>query len=228
MGENIGATARAMANFGLSDLRLINPRDGWPNLHAEKMSSGAFDHIPQPQIYKSLLDASHDCHMLLATTARRRDMVKPVLTPQEAAEKTHICMKHDERVGFVFGAERTGLENDEIALCDSIINIPTDPAFSSLNLAQAVLLVVSQISAVPDFPPEPRAKDSPLADKETVFGFLERLEDDLDKAAFFKSEGLKPTMVRNIQNIFTRAELTEQEVRTLHGILTSLTSKLRP
>lgn len=222
MGENIGATARAMANFGLTDLRLIAPRDGWPNPKAEGMSTGAFEHLAPVQVFDTLKDAAHDCHALYATTARPRDMVKPVLAPRAAMQEARAHMGEGQKVGFVFGGEQSGMDNDDLALCGAIVQVPTNPEFSSLNLAQAVLLVVSQF-AEDEVACAPRPKDSPPATKEELFAFLDRLESELEAANFFKAEGLKPTMVRNIQNIFTRNDLSEQEVRTLQGILSALT-----
>lgn len=227
MGENIGAAARAMLNFGLMDLRLVNPRDGWPNERAEEMSSGALQKMPPVQVFDSLEEASADLQHLYATTARKRDMVKPVLTPRAAAQDANVRIQKNQRVGFVFGAERTGLTNDEIALCSSIINVPTNPDFSSLNLGQAVLLVCHEFfqtqdntqDKVLDFGDSPPA---PQADLEHFFG---RLENELEDGGFFQSENLKPTMLRNIRNIFVRADLSEQEVNTLQGIVSALIGK---
>ena len=229
MGENIGAAARAMLNFGLTDLRLVRPRDGWPNERAAEMSSGALQKMPAVQVFESLEEAGADLQHLYATTARQRDMVKPVFTPRAAAQDAGARIQGTQRVGFVFGAERTGLTNDELSLCSSIINVPTNPDFSSLNLGQAVLLVCHEmfqtqdntLDKVLDFGDSPPA---PQADFEHFFG---RLESELEAGGFFQSKSLKPTMLRNIRNIFVRADLSEQEVNTLQGIVSVLTGKKR-
>lgn len=221
MGENIGAAARAMLNFGLTDLRLVAPRDGWPNARAVEMSSGALDIMPAPQVYDTLSKAISDLHHVYATTARRRDVVKPVFTPDSAITESG---KKAGKSGFVFGPERTGLENDDIALCDALINIPTNPEFSSINLGQSVLLLAYTYGQANIDAPAmelPQGDSFPVT-QEKFDEFFVRLENALDDGGFFKSEGLKPTMIRNIRAIFSRAGLTDQEVRTLHGVLSAL------
>ncbi len=225
MGENIGAAARAMANFGLSDLRLVSPRDSWPNMRAIDMASGAFDGIVKPQIYDSFSESVQDLHKLYATTARARDMVKPVFTPDAAIEDgvKHL-VREGSKIGFVFGPERTGLENEELSRCHAIINVPTNPEFSSLNLGQCVLLICYALSQklITAKGYQIPMGDSFPASFEELDGFLMRLETSLDNAGFFKSKDLKPSMVKNIRNIFMRGDLSDQEVRTLQGILTAL------
>ncbi len=224
MGENIGAAARAMVNFGYSDLRLVAPRDGWPNARAIDMGSGAFDKIPAPLVFESLQDAAADLHILYATTARPRDMVKPVFTPGGAAKDAHKRVNEGQKIGLVFGPERTGLENEELMVCQSIISIPTNPEFPSLNLAQSVLLSVSALGLRER--DEAQAVlahgDSAPVTQDKLEEFLVRLEDELQSGGFFKSEGLKPTMIKNIRAIYTRADLSDQEVKTLHGIVSAL------
>lgn len=220
MGENIGAAARAMQNFGLNDLRLVNPRDGWPNEKAITMASGAFDSMPHPTVFNTLEDAIADLHFTFATTARTRDMVKPCFTPETAAATTY--KKKNQNIGILFGAERSGLLNEEIALAQAIITIPTHPNFSSLNLGQSVLLMAYEWSKhSPKIKSADEQEQTPATQK-NLNAFLQRLESDLDNRRFFREENLKPTMVKNIQNIFTRNNLTEQEVRTLQGILSAL------
>ena len=225
MGENIGASARAMLNFGLTDMRIVNPRDGWPNQRAIDMSADALDKMPPVQVFETLAEAIADLQVTYATTARPRDMVKSVLTPRAAADDIHS--RTDQKIGLVFGGERAGLTNDEIALCSHIIQVPTNPDFSSLNLAQAVLLLSYEIfqTASSTEPCVFDTGDNAPATQENFEHFFGRLEDELEKADFFKSEGLKPTMLRNIRNIFTRAELSEQEVSTLQGIISALIDK---
>lgn len=224
MGENIGAAARAMLNFGLTDLRIVNPRDGWPNETAIANASGAFDIMPAPQIFDDVASALKDCHTVYATTARPRDMVKKVFTPESAAQE--IVKQHSEglKTAILFGAERTGLTNDEIVQADHIISIPTNPDFWSLNLAQSVLLISHEIHKlqVSVESIETPTGDSVTATHEELDGMLLRLEDELEKKNFFRSKDLKPTMLRNIRNIFTRTQMTEQEVRTMQGIISAL------
>ncbi|MCB9982143.1 MAG: RNA methyltransferase [Burkholderiales bacterium] len=224
MGENIGAAARAMLNFGLTDLRLVNPRDGWPNQRALDMSSGALEKMPTVQIYETLAEAVGDLQLVYATTARPRGLIKAVYTPRSAANEAYMRLRAGQRVGFVFGAERTGLTNDEIALCSHIIQVPTNPDFSSLNLGQAVLLLTHELFQAGDETPERilETGDSPPAPQEDFENFFKRLEAELEDGGFFTAEGLKPTIVRNIRGIFTRAELSLQEVNTLQGIVSAL------
>jgi tRNA/rRNA methyltransferase len=224
MGENIGAAARAMLNFGITDLRIVNPRDGWPNERATSMSAGAFEVMPEPQLFEGFEDAIADCHTTSATTARLRYMSKPVMTPTAAATDAIERQRSGESIGFVFGGERNGLDNEDIVLCKNIINIPTNPDFSSLNLGQAVLLVAHEVHKAQDSTPprEMLMGESQPVPQARLHEFFERLEGELDKGRFFRAEDLKPTMIRNIRNIFTRNELNEQEVKTLHGIISAL------
>ena len=228
MGENIGAAARAMANFGLTDLRIIAPRDGWPNKKAIDMASGAFEHMPEPQIFETFEDAVSDINKLYATTARARDMVKPVYDPDGAiGDGLGVLAQDSTKIGFVFGPERTGLENAELSRCHAIINVPTSPDFSSLNLAQCVLLICYAISrsGPDDNAPTLPTGDSHPVTQDKMDEFLSRLESELDEAGFFKSDAPRPSMVRNIRNIFMRGDLSDQEVKTLHGVITALVKK---
>ncbi|MGH1455217.1 MAG: RNA methyltransferase [Alphaproteobacteria bacterium] len=226
MGENIGATARAMQNFGLNDLRIVNPRDGWPNEKAIKMSSGAFDTMPPPQIFEDLESAIANLHFTFATTARQRDMVKPTFTPEGAAIESY--KKANQKIGILFGAERSGLLNDEIIMAQAIINIPTNPNFSSLNLGQSVLLMAYEWSKHAKAIKQSEAQKQNPATQKDIQGFLSRLKFDLDENNFFRSKDLKQTMIRNIENIFVRNDLTHQEVKTLHGILSALRGNKSP
>lgn len=228
MGENIGAAARAMLNFGLTDLRIVNPRDGWPNEKADAMSAGALAAMPPVRVYSTLQAAIADLHFVLAATARLRDMVKPVYTPAEAAREACARGTDRQKTGFVFGAERMGLVNDDIALCQGIINISTNPDFSSLNIATAVLVMSYEWMRAQDAPSaappgaELYRKDSLPAPQGEIEGYLERLLAALEGTAFFRAPEVLPIMKRNIRNIFARADITEQELRTLHGILSAL------
>jgi tRNA/rRNA methyltransferase len=221
MGENIGAAARAMLNFGLKDLRIVNPRDGWPNEKAIDMAAGAFDQMPAPLVFDRLEEAVADLQVVYATTARRREMVKPVYTPSAAANE--IC-KANLKTGLVFGGERAGLENDDVALCQKIITVPLNADFSSLNLGAAVMLMAYELFQarveITDVVFD-HGKSEP-ATQEHLEQLLMRLTQELDQGQFFRSEGLRPTMERNIRSMFTRAELSEQEVQTLQGMITAL------
>ncbi len=227
MGENIGAAARSMQNFGLSDLRLVNPRDGWPNTQAITMSSGALERIGEVKIFDTLSQAIADLHFCFATTARKRDMIKPEFNPENAIKESIKRINNKQNIGIVFGAERTGLLNEEISLCQAIISIPANPEFSSLNLGQAVLLIAYEWGKqkqknTDDLLSLTDMGDSFPAKQGDVKLFLERLEKELEASNFFRSEDLKPTMVKNIQNIFTRSDISDQEIRTLHGVLSAL------
>ncbi len=223
MGENIGAAARSMLNFGLSDLRIVNPRDGWPNERAITLSSGAFD-IIEPKIFDCLTDAISDLHFTFATTARKRDMVKPEFTPQSAAIEGKSRIAQNQKIGIIFGAERAGLLNNEISQAQAIITIGTNPDFPSLNLGQSVLLIAYEWAKEHSVSVKSSLDmgDSFPAAQNEVHNFITRLENDLDERNFFRSKDLRATMKRNIQNIFTRADISEQELRTLHGVLSAL------
>ncbi len=227
MGENIGASARAMTNFALSDLRLVNPRDGWPSEPAKANAAGALDIIPPVQIFDTTAESLKDFHTIYATTARPRDMRKGVLTPKQAALDIQANQTNGKRSAILFGGERAGLSNDDIALAHHIIAIPVNPEFSSLNLAQSVLLIAYELLQVNDQTP---AKEMPVGDSapathEELHDFMERLEAELEGHHFFRNEDMRPTMTRNIRNIFSRSDMTEQEVRTFHGIISALIGK---
>lgn len=230
MGENIGAAARAMLNCGLDDLRIVNPRDGWPNDRAHAMSSGALDKMPPVQVFESTADAVADCHYVYATTARPRDMVKPVFTPRGMANDMRARFAENQKTAILFGAERAGLENDDVARAHAIITIPVNPDFSSLNLGQAVLLASYEWFQSGD-ETAPRAMptgDNAPAPHEQFTQLCERLERELEDGHFFRSPDMKPSIIRNLQNMLSRAEMTEQEVRTFHGIITALTGRKSP
>lgn len=226
MGENIGAAARAMYNFGLTDLRLVNPRDGWPNEAAFAVSAGALEAMPPVKVFDTLPQAIEDLHFVLGTTARQRAMVKPVYTPCTAVEEMHRREHISQKAGILFGAERSGLLNDELAICAGFITIPTQEHFSSLNLGQSVLLMAYEYSKT-QLPIEkssntPNLDNIPAQQHDREI-FMQRLESELEIAGFFRTEELKPTIKRNIRNIFSRSDITQQELKTLHGIITALT-----
>jgi tRNA/rRNA methyltransferase len=221
LAENIGAVARVMANFGLEDLRLVRPRDGWPQERAWPSASGADWPLDNARVYASVSDAIADLKLVYATTARNRGLSMPVLNPRQGAAS--LVENADLPAGLLFGGERAGLETEDVAIAQGIITIPIDPRFKSLNLAQAVALNAYEwrmaVDAAP--PPEFRATGRP-ADQAELLGFYEHLEHDLDEAGFFHPPAKKPSMVRNLRVIFARAGLTEQEVRTLRGVVTAL------
>jgi tRNA/rRNA methyltransferase len=225
LGENIGAAARAMANFGLSRLRLIKPRDGWPNLQAQRSASGADRVLDDAVLFDTLESAIADCTLVLATTARAHDQAKPVIGPDEAAAFLAPHVAAGERVAVLFGRERYGLENAEVALADRIVTFPINPAFASLNLAQAVALVayewfkLASGGALPFTMP----KKSELAGKEQVQAFFANLERQLDLIEYFRPEDKRATMLVNLRNIFARMQPTTQDIQTLHGIVAALT-----
>ncbi len=224
MGENIGAAARAVANFGLSDLHLVDPRDGWPNKIAEANAVGALDVINPVQVFETTAEAVKDYNVVYATTARPRDMRKPVMTPEAAINDMHNRHASGQKTAILMGGERAGLTNEDIALAQNIISVPVNPDFSSLNLAQCVLLLCYEWrrqadETSPTILPE---GDSPEAKQGEVIEFLSRLENELESHKFFREENMRPTMMRNIRNIFTRNHLSEQEVKTLHGVISAL------
>jgi tRNA/rRNA methyltransferase len=227
LGENIGAAARAMWNAGLTELRLVKPREPWPNPRAFAASSGADRVIDAARLFGTLEEAVADLRRLYATTARPRDLVKPVLTPRQAVAEMRTLAPSGEGIGVLFGPERTGLESDQVALADVVITAPLNPTYASLNLAQAVLLVTYEwFQGGLESPSlEPFDRGQPAATRAELQQLFQHLEAELDEANFLFPPHLRPTMVRNIRSMLTRATLTEQEVRTLHGIITSLSGR---
>jgi tRNA/rRNA methyltransferase len=223
LGENIGTSARAMFNCGLTDLRLVEPRDGWPSEKAQRAASGADPVLEAARVYPSIGEAVAELRHVYATTARDRGMVKRILTPREAALEMRQRIAEGEPCGVLFGPERMGLLTDDVSLADTIIAVPLNPRFSSLNLAQAVLIVGYEWYQSGDSTPPaelPMGKTAPATKKE-LYAFFEHLEEALDASGFLRNVEARPSMVRNLRNMFERAELTEQEIRTLHGVLTS-------
>jgi len=228
LGENIGMVCRAMLNCGLTDLRLVNPRDGWPNDKAGKTASGAGVVLENARVYESTADAIADLGFVLATTARARDMTKDVFTARAAATEMRGLLAQGTLCGVMFGKEAVGLHNDDVALADAILMVPLNPAFSSLNLAQAVLLMgyewFQSATEQPDTSFEVRL-DTRLATKEELVGMFEHLEGELDDCGFLALPDKRPNMVRNLRNMFQRARMTDQEVRTMRGVISGLVTK---
>ena len=218
MGENIGAAARVMGNFGLSDLRIVAPRDGWPNPAAETMSAGAFESgVVTPTVFETLDEAVSDLHFLLATTARQRGMEKPVHSTRTGVD---ALVKAAGKTGVLFGAEKSGLPNDAVVMCDAILTYPVNHDFASLNLAQAVG-VFAHAFADADATEEVTGVDMP-ADRKELIGMMEHFEDELDRAGFFFPAQKKDVMVQNLRNAFTRSGWTAQETRTFRGAIKAL------
>lgn len=227
LGENIGMAARAMLNCGLGELRLVAPRDEWPNAKADRAASGADDVLAGAKIFDDVAAAVADLHRVFASSARARELTQRVAPPREAAAEMARAIAAKQRVGLLFGPERTGLDNEDLAHADTIVTIPLNPAFSSLNLAQAVLLLAyewSQATAKP-VPAKLATNDSTIASRAELEEFVQRLEAELDEAGFFKVAEKKPRMMLNIRALFSRAEATDQEIRTLHGIVSELVGK---
>ena len=226
LGENIGAVARAMLNCGLRELRLVRPRDGWPNPAAEAMASGAKEVLKSAEVFEQTEDAVWDLNRLFATTARQRNLAKKVATPKEAAKLFFDTKFAGDNIGFLFGPERSGLINDDIALADYVINIPLNSEFSSLNLAQAVLLVGYEWfqASLMQTVGSRKWGNSELSTVGEREYFYKRLDKRLDEAGFLYPEELAPTICRNLRAMFNKANLTNQEIRTLHGIVTALSN----
>jgi tRNA/rRNA methyltransferase len=223
IGENIGAAARAMANFGLSKLRLVKPRQAWPNPEARKMASGADAILDEVQLYDTLEAAIGDCTLVLAATARAHDQAKPVIGADEAAQLMVPRITAGETVGVLFGRERYGLENHEIALSDRIITLPINPAFASLNLAQAVVVVAYEwFKLAGGGLPFGMPQKSQPAPKQQLIAFFEKLESELERVEYFRPQDKHGVMQVNLRNIFQRMEPTKQDIQTLNGVLTAL------
>jgi len=223
MGENIGAAARAMLNFGVSGLRLVNPRDGWPNPKAAAMASGAGLVIDDARVFSELDEALADCCYVIAATARRRELPLPVFDPARAAREMRGRVSAGQTCAVVFGGERNGLSSDDVARADAILSVPVNPAFASLNLAQAALITAYEWaqSAEREVSHKPLAAETP-ASREALAQFFDHLETDLDAADYFFPAEKRPSMVRNLRAAFSRAGFTEGEIRTLHGVIKAL------
>ncbi|QDY99573.1 RNA methyltransferase [Nitratireductor mangrovi] len=225
LGENIGMVARAMANFGLSELRLVNPRDGWPNEKARAAASRADHVIDATTLHDTTADAVADLNFVFATTARARDGFKPVRSPVEAGRALRLRGGDGQRTGILFGREKFGLSNEEVSLADEIVTFPVNPAFSSLNIAQAVLLMsyewmksgledeTATAFAGPEMTP---------ARKETLESFLGHLENALEARGYFRPPEKKPKMAANLRSVLTRPGFSDTEIKLLRGVLSSL------
>jgi tRNA/rRNA methyltransferase len=224
LGENIGMAARAMGNFALSRLRIVKPRDGWPNVAAQRAAAGADHILERVELFDTAEQAAADCTLLFATTARAHDQAKPVVGPDVAATEMVGQIKSGGTVGILFGRERAGLLNEEVGLANRIITFPVNPGFASLNLAQAVLLVgyewfkLSTAGALPFAMPE----RSEPASQYQIQAFFDNLVRELDKVEFLRPAEKRETMLVNLRNIFTRMEPTKQDMHTLHGVVMAI------
>ncbi len=228
LGENIGTAARAMLNCGLSELRLVEPRDGWPNVKALGAASGADTVLSGARVFATVADAVSDLNLVHATTARPREMLKPVLAPGAAIEALRDGARRGARLGLLFGPEKAGLRNEELVLADAIVSIPLNPAFASLNLAQAVLIMAYEwrlAGAAPEEepPPPPASGSARPATKDEILHLFEHLEGELDARGFYPTPEMRPRMVLNMRNMFERISLTRQDVQTLRGVVRALT-----
>jgi tRNA/rRNA methyltransferase len=219
LGENIGKAARAMLNFGLSELRLVAPRDGWPNPSAGPAAAGADVVLERSTVYETLADAVADCSNVYATTVRKRGVTKPVLTPVQAARAVH---GEPGRSAYVFGPERSGLETEDVALARAIVTVPINPEFGSLNLAQAVILLAYEWSKQVDLAQPPMEDLLPPAPQEELEGMIGQIEAMLEPTGYFEPE-IRATATRlTLRNMLTKPGWNHLEVRTFRGVLSSL------
>lgn len=221
MGENIGGAARAMWNFGLDRMRIVNPRDGWPNQKAIAMSSGAGRLLDEAQICASTAEAVADCTYVFATTARARDLTTPVMTPEHAMKVAREKIEAGQKVAVLFGPERAGLENDDIALANAVINVPVNPEYASLNLAQCVLLTAYEwMRGATDAPAERmEMAKSDWASQGDVEALATHFEERLDEAGFFFPEPKAEGMKINLRNMWSRFPMTRADIQMLHGVM---------
>ncbi|MCI5060429.1 MAG: RNA methyltransferase [Alphaproteobacteria bacterium] len=227
MGENIGASARAMANFNLMDLSLVAPRDGWPSESAKANAVGALDLINPVEVFNTTKDALKSYTTVYATTARPRDMRKKTFDMRATVKDITTRHQNGEKCAILFGGERAGLSNDDVSLAHHIITIPTNPDFSSINLGQSVLLFAYEwFQATHEgAPPTLPQNSAPPASHEIWDELMQRLESELKTHNFFRTPDMQPTMMRNIRNLFSRAQMSEQETKTMHGIISALIGK---
>jgi len=224
MGENIGAAARAMWNFGLDRMRIVAPRDGWPNERAVAMASGAGRLLDQAGLFDSTAGAIADCNYVFATTARHRGLTKPIMTPERAMQYTRGLLEQGQKVGILFGPERAGLENDDVARANAIISVPVNPAFSSLNLGQSVLLTAYEWRRQVEqtVPEVMEMVKTEFAEGLEIEKLGDHFEERLQAAGFFFPEAKADRMKLALRNMWARLPLTRADVQTLHGMLRQL------
>ena len=224
LGENIGKAARAMLNFGLTDMRLVNPRDGWPNPSAGPAASGADIVLERAQLFETVQDAIADCSTVFASTVRRRDLVMPVLKPQEMAMR---IAEAPERCAILFGAERSGLETEEVALANAIVTVPINPEFGSLNLAQAVILLAYEWSKGTDLAVPPAKELEAPAPHGEVEGLIGQLDEALEQKGYFHPPSRTQATKNTLRTIFTKTGWSSREVKAVRGVLRALVNPSR-
>jgi len=224
LGENIGKAARAMLNFGLTDMRLVNPRDGWPNPSAGPAASGADVVLERAQLFDTVQDAIADCSTVFASTVRRRDLVMPVRRPEEMAMR---IAESPERSAILFGAERSGLETEEVALANAIVTVPINPDFGSLNLAQAVILLAYEWSKTASLAiPTAKELEAPAPHGE-VEGLIEQLDEALEQKGYFHPPSRTQATKNTLRTIFTKTDWSSREVKAVRGVLRALVNPAR-
>jgi tRNA/rRNA methyltransferase len=224
LGENIGKAARAMLNFGLTEMRLVSPRDGWPNPSAGPAASGADVVLERAQLFETVADAVADCADVYATTVRKRGVTKPVVTPEEAAREIQAA---PGRAAFLFGPERSGLETDDVAVARKILTVPINPEFGSLNLAQAVILVAYEWSKHESLASPPHVDLDPPAPQDELEGMIGQLEAMLEQTGFYHPPPRTPLTRRTLRTLLTKPGWTAPEIRTFRGVLSALDGKKR-
>lgn len=224
LGQNIGKTARAMLNFGLTELRLVAPRDGWPNPEAGPAASGADVVLKRARVFATAQEAIADCSHVFASTVRRRDLVMPVLGPPEMAEYIGAST---QRSAILFGPERSGLETEEVALADAIVTVPINPEFASLNLAQAVILLAYEWSKRSELT-QPTARDlEPPAPHGELEGLIEQLNEELDAKGYFHPPSRTAATKNTLRTIFTKTRWSSREVKAIRGVIRALVNAPR-
>jgi tRNA/rRNA methyltransferase len=224
LGENIGKAARAMLNFGLTEMRLVAPRDGWPNPGAGPAASGADIVLERAQVFDTVAEAVADCVQVYATTVRKRGVTKPVVTPEMAGRDIRAA---EGRSAILFGPERSGLASDDVALARTIVTVPINPEFGSLNLAQAVILVAYEWSKGEHLASPPATEMDPVAPHEELEGMIGQLETMLEAAGYYFPPNRVPTARRTLRTLLTKPAWTSSEVRTFRGVLSALAGKKR-
>ena len=224
LADNIGAAARAMANGGLFHLRLVAPRDGWPQPHAWRVASGADAILDALTVHPTVADAVADLHRVFATCPRPRYITKPVLTAREASAELRTAVGAEQRTGILFGPERAGLDSDDMAQADTLVRYPLNPAFPSLNLAQAVMVMAYEWWTATDATPARTLESHSArpATKAELDGLMDHMVAELDASGFLRNAEKRPGMVRNLWHLFQRGGITDQEVRTLRGVVAEL------
>lgn len=226
LGENIGKAARAMLNFGLTDLRLVDPRDGWPNPQAGPAASGADVVLERARVFETVAEATADCVHVYATTVRKRGVTKPVVTPAEAAAAVHA---EAGRSAYLFGPERSGLETDDVAVARTILTVPINPEFGSLNLAQAVILAAYEWSkGASDLAQPPETELDPPAPQGELDGMIDQLDRMLERTGFYFPPDRTPTTKRSLRTMLTKPGWSSQELKTMRGVLSALEGKKLP